>query len=77
MPHIILKIAAGQTEATKQILAAEFTNVITKYTQNSSEAVSVGIEEVAAEQWEEKVYNVDIAPKLKKLYKKPGYSFNK
>ncbi len=37
------------------------------------ESVSVAIEEVKAEDWDEKVYKPEILPRLEKLYKKPGY----
>ena len=37
------------------------------------ESVSVGIEEVDAKDWMEKVYNPDIRAKPKTIYKNPGY----
>lgn len=76
MPHIILKIASGQSEETKQKIVSDFVEVITKNTENPEEAVSVAIEEVDKEYWETAVYDVDIKPNLEKLYKKPGYSFD-
>ena len=38
------------------------------------DAVSVAIEEVAPDDWTEKVYKPDIVNSLGKLYKKPGYN---
>lgn len=36
-------------------------------------AVSVAIEEVAENEWMDKVYEAEIRPNLERLYKKPGY----
>ncbi len=38
------------------------------------ESVSVGIEDIKAGDWTEKVYKSEIAPNWEKLYKKPGYN---
>jgi len=37
------------------------------------ESVSVAIQEVKQEDWDEKVYRPEILPNRDKLYKKPGY----
>lgn len=73
MPHIQLKIAAGQTEENKKKLADLFTKVITENTHNTDEAVSVAIVDVPMENWKDAVYDPEIKPNLDKLYKKPGY----
>ena len=38
------------------------------------ESVSVGFEEVDADDWAEQVYQPDIVGKADTIYKKPGYS---
>ncbi len=40
------------------------------------ESISVALEEVAAEDWAEKVYKPDIVRKPEQLYKKPGYDLS-
>ena len=37
------------------------------------ESVSVGIEEVPAREWKQKVYEPEIVKRDRLLYKKPGY----
>ena len=74
MPHVIVKMYAGRAEAQKQALAAELTEAVKKTLGSSDDAISVSIEDVASEDWAEKVYRPDIAAKPGLLYKKPGYS---
>jgi 4-oxalocrotonate tautomerase len=38
------------------------------------ESVSVAIEELEPQDWDEKVYQPDIVKNAEKLYKKPGYT---
>ena len=40
------------------------------------ESLSVAMEEVASQDWAEKVYKPDIQNKWDTLYKKPGYDVN-
>lgn len=74
MPHIIVKMISGRSDELKTKLAEEITKVVMKATGNKEEDVSVSIEDVAQNDWTEKVYKVDIAPQMDKLYKKPGYN---
>jgi len=74
MPHVIVKMYAGRTEAQKQLLAEEITRAVTKTLGGGEDAVSVSIEDAASEDWIEKVYRPDIAAKSDQLYKKPGYN---
>jgi 4-oxalocrotonate tautomerase len=41
---------------------------------DGAESVSVAIEEVAPQDWAEKVYKPDILHNAEKLYKQPGYT---
>jgi 4-oxalocrotonate tautomerase len=73
MPHVIVKLWPGRTEEQKHQLADEFTKAINKVLGVPADNVSVGFEEVAPEDWKEKVWNPDIRDKAGTLYKKPNY----
>jgi 4-oxalocrotonate tautomerase len=72
MPHVIVKMISGRSDELKTKLAEEITRVVMKATGNKEEAVSVSIEDIAINDWTEKVYKKDIVPSWDKLYKKPG-----
>ena len=73
MPHVIVKMLPGRTDEQKARLADAITQALMT-TLNSSEAsISVGIEDVAQDQWSATVYAPDITAKWETLYKKPGY----
>lgn len=74
MPHVIVKMISGRSDELKTKLVEDITKVVMKATGNKEEAVSVSIEDIAPNDWAEKVYKVDIAPNMDKLYKKPGYN---
>ena len=74
MPHVIVKLWPGKSEEQKTRLAAEIVKDVTKVLNYGEESVSVAIEEVAPEDWAEKVYQPDIVNSPEKLYKKPGYT---
>ena len=62
-------------EHTHRLDPTQFKELMTMATANTAEsAVSVSIEDVADEDWAEKVFRPDIAAKPETLYKKPGYS---
>ena len=73
MPHVTVKLWPGKSEQQKKKLAAEITKAVMSTLNYGEESVSVGIEEVDAKDWMEKVYNPDIRAKPKTIYKKPGY----
>ncbi len=73
MPHIVVKLYSGRTEQQKAALAKEITKTVMASLGKDADAVSVGIEDVAEEEWVEGVYNPDIIGKSETLYKKPGY----
>ena len=54
-------------------LAEEITRAVTTVLNYGEDAVSVAMEEIAPDQWTEKVYKPDILGKPKQIYKKPGY----
>ncbi|WP_127903667.1 tautomerase family protein [Solirhodobacter olei] len=73
MPHVIVKLWPGKTEAQKTRLAEEITQSVMTILGYGADPVSVSFEEVAPEDWTAKVYEPDIRAKQEMLYKKPGY----
>lgn len=74
MPHVIVKLYAGRSEQEKARLAEAMANGIKEALKSEDKSISVAIEEVAREDWTEKVYKTDILGKPETLYKKPGYN---
>lgn len=74
MPHVIVKLYAGRSAQDKARLAEEMTKAIKEVLKNEDKSISVAIEDVAKEDWAEKVYKPDILDKSETLYKKPGYN---
>ncbi|TWB20300.1 4-oxalocrotonate tautomerase [Nitrospirillum amazonense] len=73
MPHIIVKMYAGRSEAQKAKLAGELTRTLMTHMGSSEASVSISIEDVDPADWVETVYKPDIVDKPDTLYKKPGY----
>jgi 4-oxalocrotonate tautomerase len=73
MPHVIVKLWPGQSQEQKTRLATELTKAVTATLGYGEESVSVGIEEVPSNDWNEKVYKSDILAKQETIYKQPGY----
>lgn len=73
MPHVIVKLWPGKTEAQKKRLAEAITKDVMEILHYGAESVSVAMEEVKANEWAEKVYRADIQKNWKALYKEPGY----
>lgn len=73
MPHVIVKLWPGRSEQQKIRLAEEIVKDVVGILGNGEESVSVAIEEIAPENWQEKVYKPDILDKQEMLYRKPGY----
>jgi 4-oxalocrotonate tautomerase len=65
MPHVIVKLWPGKSEQQKKTLAQKITQAVMTTLSYGEESVSVGIEEVDAKEWMEKVYNPDIRAKPK------------
>ena len=74
MPHVIVKLWPGKSEAQKQRLADRITEAVTEVLHYGDESVSVSFEEVSARDWKQKVYQPDILGRPEMLYKKPGYT---
>jgi 4-oxalocrotonate tautomerase len=73
MPHVIVKLWPGKSEAQKRRLARAIADDVMKTLNYGDESVSVAFEEIGADEWAEKVYRPDIVNKPDTLYKKPGY----
>ena len=73
MPHVIVKLWPGKSEAQKARLAGLITKSVMDVLSYGEESVSVGIEEVEPQQWADQVYKPDILAKPETIYKKPGY----
>jgi 4-oxalocrotonate tautomerase len=76
MPHVIVKLWPGKSEAQKSRLAERIAQDVMDVLGYGEESVSVAIEEVEARDWAEKVYKPDIVSKPDQLYKKPGYDLS-
>ena len=74
MPHVIVKLWPGKSEEQKQQLADAITKDVMNSFHYGEESVSVAMEEVAPQEWSEKVYKPEILDKAATLYKKPGYT---
>jgi len=74
MPHIEIKCFSGRTEEQKKRCAERVAEVIAETLECKVSSVSVAIKDIPEEEWKEKVWDADIAPKLEELYKKPGYT---
>ena len=73
MPHIVVKLYAGKTDAQKSELTRKLVDVFMNTLGSSEASLSVGIEEYDPKDWKEKVVVPDIEAKLDTLTKKPGY----
>ena len=74
MPHVIVKMYPGRSEAQKRMLAEEIVKDLVSIAGCKERSVSVAFEEIEAEDWAEKVYRPDILNKKDSLYKQPGYN---
>jgi 4-oxalocrotonate tautomerase len=73
MPHVMVKLWPGRSEAEKAELAEKIVQDLMETLHSRESSISVSIEEVSSEDWAEKVYKPDIEAKWDKLYKQPGY----
>ena len=73
MPHIIVKLYPGRSQAQIEQLAVDITQAVVNHTGCAERSVSVAVEEVAPEKWTEDVYIPEIMEKANQLIKKPGY----
>jgi 4-oxalocrotonate tautomerase len=74
MPHVIVKLWPGKSEAEKIRLAEKIAQDVMEILNYGEESVSVAIEEIESSDWAKQVYQPDIEAKRDQLYKKPGYT---
>ena len=74
MPHVVVKLWPGKTEAQKAKLAEAIARDVIEHLGSSEASVSVSIEEVPQDAWAEQVYRPDIEGRPELVYRKPGYS---
>jgi 4-oxalocrotonate tautomerase len=60
MPHVIVKLWPGKSEAQKQRLADKITKDVMDAFNYGEESVSVAFEEVRSQDWKQRVYEPDI-----------------
>lgn len=73
MPHVIIKLHPGRTDAEKERLADRMAEVLHETLAYRPENVSVVVEEVAPERWMQNVYEPDIQQRQSDLFRRPGY----
>ncbi len=74
MPHVIVKLWPGRTEARKQELAEAVIKEVMQILDYGEASVSVSFEEIDPARWRDEVYLPDIVGHPNRLYKKPGYT---
>jgi len=75
MPHVIVKLWPGKSEEQKKQLSDAIARDVMEVLNYGEESVSVAIEEVASQDWKEKVFDPDIRGKRGTLCRKPGYEY--
>ena len=73
MPHVIVKLWPGKSEAQKHRLAERIAQDVMEVLDYGEESVSVAFEEIKSSDWAAQVYRPDIKAKWDSIYKKPGY----
>lgn len=74
MPHVNIKCYPGRTEEQKRLLAERITKDVVEIFQTNPDSVSVAIQDVSQEEWDEEVWDKEIEPQKEFLYKEPGYT---
>lgn len=74
MPHVIVKLWPGKSEAQKKRLAERIAQDVMDVFDYGEESVSVAMQEIKSKDWAEQVYKPDIIECPGTLYKKPGYT---
>jgi 4-oxalocrotonate tautomerase len=74
MPHVEIKRFPGRTDKQKKKSADKVAEDIADILGCKVSSASVAIQDVPEEEWKERVWNADIVPNEKYLYKTPGYT---
>ena len=73
MPHIIVKLWPGKSDEQKARLTEAIVQNVTGILHYGDESVSVALEEVSPNDWNEQVFKPDILGRWDRLAKEPGY----
>ena len=76
MPHVEIKCFSGRTDEQKTRCAEKIAKDIAEILGCETSSVSVAIKDIPPEDWKEKVWDANIVPDEKYLYKKPGYTYD-
>jgi 4-oxalocrotonate tautomerase len=74
MPHVVLKMMSGRTQAQKKQLAEKLAETVLSVLGGDEGSISIAIEDVPSDRWQTDVFEPEIKGKKDTLYKKPGYS---
>lgn len=73
MPHITVQMYPGRDEKLKKELAEKLAKTASEVLERELEHFSVSVEDVAQEEWKDKVYNKIANPDNKQVFVRPGY----
>lgn len=74
MPHVIVKFVPGKSPLQQQGLADAIARDVKQHFGYDDDSISVAFEEIASDEWKDKVYQPEIVEKADQLLKKPGYT---
>ena len=60
MPHVIVKLWPGRSDQQKRVIAARVIQAVVDSAGVAPTAVTVGIEEIAKERWQDEVHIPDV-----------------
>lgn len=73
MPHLIVKVATGHSQAEIEALTAKLTEAVTQTLNVGPDTLSIALEETPMASWMDRIYGPEIEPQLDRLLKRPGY----
>ncbi len=74
MPHVEIKCYEGRTDKVKRECAERVAEAVSKTLGVNLSSVSVAIKDYPASDWKKEVWDKNIIPDEKYLYKKPQYT---
>jgi 4-oxalocrotonate tautomerase len=69
MPHVIVKLYPGRTIEQKNKLVEKITQAVTESLSIPEDVLSIGVEEIQKEDWDEAVKKPDIIAKQNTIFK--------
>lgn len=72
MPHVIVKMYPGRTREQKEKLAKELEHTLITVLGSKPSSISIGIEDVSPDDWDEKVRKPDVLGKPDTIFKTTG-----